>query len=480
MIPPAISKAASALIRKFRTLTARQWKIAGLIFLALMAAGPIWFIIYDIMGRKAWKDYEAAERARGVRLSLSDFAEPKVPDEQNFAALPIFTSKIQQRLPTFPRGYPGKIAQPEFGLQFQAGAWRTYFAKAGWIDTPSQDVASDLRLALVRYDDALIELTNGLQRPHCILPALYGPASYYVPYPYRSVIKSSIAVAGLRAHVSLLGGDSAAALRDLHLITGIRQRFATKELLSSLARDKVSEYEPAIIYEGLSRHAWNAEQLREIVELVQKNDPLKDLAYKIELKRALANHVCEGILTGNLWANAHISYHPETWIRSTKVLQKLPGIVRRNQLVANRHLAMLRDHVDLDAGIFRDGEGEERVNLDIRYYWIADSVVDLMRDTQVYLSSAAKLRLASTACALELYHLQHNAYPQSLVELVPDYLPAAPNEPTSQDSLIYYPTDDGRYRLYSRGADGEDDGGRIYRYGNRADYDLPWVAPVPR
>jgi len=487
VIPPVIRKVISFVIRKFRSVSERQWKIAGITFLALMAAGPIWFLVYDLLGRKAWRDYEASERTRGVKLYLTDFIEPTVPDEDNFAALPIFqnTLNIQQRLPDFPRGKSGEIAAPEIGLQFEAEIWRTYFAKAGWIDTPSKDIAGDLRLALVRYDDALNELADGLRRPHCSFPIAWAPNPYQTPYPYRLVVAQAISVAGLRGQVSALGGDGSAALRDLRLIAGIRQRLATKEVhLPSSARSRLAQYETAIIYEGLSRHAWSAEQLRQIIELLKTSDPLKNLAYEFEIRRAMANGACEWVLTGNIpTANDRLSYHPVTWFDNAKVLRTFPGIVRRNQLVANRHYAMLRGRIDLDSGTFQGGN-ETRLKVKSNYYRIALSLT-WGSDIRRCLTLAARSRLASTACALELYYGQHSAYPESLAHLVPRYLPAIPHEPTSKDSLIYYPTDDCRYCLYSRGMDGMDDGGKVdrknFRYErDRALRDIPWTAPPPR
>src|SRR5690606_6897021 len=63
-----------------------------------------------------------------------------------------------------------------------------------------------------------------------------------------------------------------------------------------------------------------------------------------------------------------------------------------------------------------------------------------------------------TAAALALYRLEHGEYPDTLSALVPDMLPAVPEDLFTTQPLLYRRTDDG-YLLYSAGLNGIDDGG---------------------
>ncbi|MEO7317979.1 MAG: hypothetical protein ABIZ56_03210, partial [Chthoniobacteraceae bacterium] len=38
---------------------------------------------------RRWQTYAEAARARGVKLLLTDFEQPEIPDAENFAALPM-------------------------------------------------------------------------------------------------------------------------------------------------------------------------------------------------------------------------------------------------------------------------------------------------------------------------------------------------------------------------------------------------------
>lgn len=63
------------------------------------------------------------------------------------------------------------------------------------------------------------------------------------------------------------------------------------------------------------------------------------------------------------------------------------------------------------------------------------------------------------ACALAAYHADHGRYPARLADLVPQYLPAVPEDIFSGQPVVYRPQKDG-YVLYSVGDNSKDDGGR--------------------
>jgi len=70
----------------------------------------------------------------------------------------------------------------------------------------------------------------------------------------------------------------------------------------------------------------------------------------------------------------------------------------------------------------------------------------------------AHLRLLMLELAIRCHQLERTNQPQSLGELVPSYLKAAPLDPFSNRPFIYRPEGTG-FKLYSVGPDGKDDGG---------------------
>lgn len=85
----------------------------------------------------------------------------------------------------------------------------------------------------------------------------------------------------------------------------------------------------------------------------------------------------------------------------------------------------------------------------------------------------AMRRMAATALAIRLFELDHGTRPASLAELVPEYLPDPPRDPfaPNDEPLGYVPAGP-RPRVYSRGEDGRDDGGKFgYRESGLVDPD---------
>ena len=74
------------------------------------------------------------------------------------------------------------------------------------------------------------------------------------------------------------------------------------------------------------------------------------------------------------------------------------------------------------------------------------------------LHNEAQKRLLIGKLAIRCYQIERGELPGNLADLVPEYLPAVPQDPLSEGPLIYRQTGDG-YLLYSVGRDRVDDGG---------------------
>ena len=64
-----------------------------------------------------------------------------------------------------------------------------------------------------------------------------------------------------------------------------------------------------------------------------------------------------------------------------------------------------------------------------------------------------------TAIALERHRLKHGHYPDTLAQLIPDYLTQIPQDPMDGCPLRYRLNPDGTFTLWSAGFDGQDNGG---------------------
>jgi hypothetical protein len=97
-----------------------------------------------------------------------------------------------------------------------------------------------------------------------------------------------------------------------------------------------------------------------------------------------------------------------------------------------------------------------------KLYLLANLLIpSIERAANVHFRSQADRRLAATALAIMLYRADHEgAFPKSLEELVPKYLPAVPADPLAKPGVpIGYVADADRPRIYSVGENGVDNGG---------------------
>jgi hypothetical protein len=88
----------------------------------------------------------------------------------------------------------------------------------------------------------------------------------------------------------------------------------------------------------------------------------------------------------------------------------------------------------------------------------------------------ARLRLLMTELALRSHHAKHGAPPAQLTQLVPQYLSRVPQDPFSNQPLVYRPQGT-NWLLYSVGPDRKDDGGAPAGRGTaKGDlfFDSPW------
>src|SRR5262249_43220542 len=74
--------------------------------------------------------------------------------------------------------------------------------------------------------------------------------------------------------------------------------------------------------------------------------------------------------------------------------------------------------------------------------------------------TGAEFRCAVVAMAVERYRLAHGHWPESLSELLPEYLRSIPKDPFDGAELRYLDFDEGVV-IYSVGPDGVDNGGNI-------------------
>jgi hypothetical protein len=285
-------------------------------------------------------------------------------------------------------------------------------------------------------------------------------------------LSSAVHLLSLRASAQLAQGQAAAAFQDvmlaLRLTTMVKESaFASQQW----HRWGMMRFCLQPIWEGVTAHRWNDEQLAALQKELAALDLLADyrLAVRGETRTMMClcdeiQALCEGRpselskrgspdLNERFWTWVVKTFYPVGWLYQDKV-----WLYRFYQ----RHADPL-ETAALPNQDSRARAAERRTMTDP----IMASVMQ-PRLLGVFGESAAGalmlqtfLHLARTACALERFHAAQGRYPATLEALQPKYLPQVPDEVFAGpgQKLKYVPTPGAGFRLYSIGLHRIDDGG---------------------
>jgi hypothetical protein len=174
--------------RWWRHWLLKTFAISALL-LVLIVVG--FYVVERELGERAWRNYQAKAVERGVKLRIEDYEPPAVPDEENYAAAPIFQklfatpnggkeTEMLFRLPDPPRG---RLNDPEPGALDLTG-WQKVFVRARWIPSAGDNPASDVLLALERVESPLSDVRLASARPKSRWPVKWssGPGAQFSHY----------------------------------------------------------------------------------------------------------------------------------------------------------------------------------------------------------------------------------------------------------------------------------------------------------
>ena len=123
--------------------------------LAIIALAVATHLFANWRAEVRWQNYCTAARARGVKLTLAEFAPPEIPDAENFAALPMFKTLFS--------GGPQPLelplvnnTRPDFGNAVKGEridwrAWQKFCKDARWIAETTDDAPRDVLRGLENY-----------------------------------------------------------------------------------------------------------------------------------------------------------------------------------------------------------------------------------------------------------------------------------------------------------------------------------------
>ncbi len=449
-----------------RTLRVLAYLACG--FALLLAA---FHLVENWRGQRAWETWKTQRLAKGDRYDWLNLAPPEVPDADNFAKEPMVEAVVTGHGPILKAFNWGacapKFANWRLGQREDAAAWATSYK------------APSIEAALAPWKHQLDELVMASGRPKCRLP---------VRYEYQDIVDDSMpSLLGFRAavralHLRAIGrihdGDSEGALRDTLAGLRIANHFGNEPILmSNLLSKALSGITMQSVWEGLSSHAWNENQLVTVQTQLKSMDLVASHRLTMQGERTFSQQIVDAELRKPPWARAM----DESWgmnasgevgpriSRAISHLLFLPkGWLYQNMLGTDRFYAEVYlpaldpEHHRIDLASLRRGMMAREAGGSTPYDWTGDMAVESVSWTAsrtAYHQNA--IDEAIIACALERYRLVHGGYPKTVNELTPTYLQKMPCDLLTGEPLHYRLEADGSFTLYSVGLDGQDDGGQV-------------------
>ena len=414
-----------------------------------------------------WQRYCAAARARGVKLTLAEFAPPEIPDAENFAALPMFRAagsslRSSMDLPKNSLSF----GDARTGERTDWQAWQKLFKDSGWLTETTEEPARDVLRGLEHYAPQFKEWSEWKTRPHCRFS--YDYSSGVGPRLPMSMFIHAAKLFDLRLRAHLAVHESAAALADFQ--DGLQAYRALQDepmLLSAMLRICVLSLTLPGVADGLKDRAWSDDELRQIESELAKVRVWQDYRMAFSSERGFANWygdlLADPASRGRVIA---LMGGPGSAPSATPLTYVPRRVYRDNQLRQNQNFDELIARVSEDGSRF-DPDGpnpSSPVNLrgpfDYYYFFmfrISTRISQSSRNEFVFAQTI--LDQARLAIALERWRLARGAYPETLAELVPDFIAAVPVDTYSRKSMLYRRQDGGTFLLYGVGQNRTDDGG---------------------
>ncbi len=409
------------------------------------------FVEEGIRGRSAWHSYLKDANARHVKVDLAEFIPPPVPDERNFAAIPLFQNAFANpgtmtllRIPDV-----SGAKKPGFGNRLKGelpnlAAWQAYFVQAKYLSTAGTDPAADVLQALEHYAPQWEELRLASARPECQFPVRYQDG-VYAAMPHLTPFDGATQIVLLRMIAHLAQGDSASAYEDFRV--GIRLYTALEKeptLIAGMIRLMALARLENCVWAGLAQHKWAAQDLEKITADFTRLRLMDDYALTIGSERGFNNMIYEQLVrTGTTGippllqlVNANQPSKPSIAAKFISGLMPT-GWLRLSQARTNRYFDEMLNRVSQDPPRIYPERPEPSLpaNLSqvgivertryILFFTLVPALSDIERKYAYAQTTADQTRIA---CALERHRLAHGSFPASLDALVPDYLSALPRD----------------------------------------------------
>jgi hypothetical protein len=468
-------------------------------FLVLITLIALAWAIENARGYHAWKKYRKEWEARGEVFEMAKLIPPEVPDEKNFAMTPLLkplfqytigsnsmvwmdTNGLERLEHTGPelevrnRTNNLSLGNVEQGTFADLATCADYYrgnTNFPQVADEHSGAAQVILTALKKFAPEISELKEAAHsRPYSRFPVHYTEEPYWnILLRHLAHIKGLTQLTQMRAVAELELGDNESALADLKLGMRVADSIQGEPLLiSDMVRAAATSINAQTVREGLVRHRWTPDQLKELEAYYAQLDFLHDYKTAMRGERAF----CLGgidYMRRKGWkaASMQVSDEKSGQMMDSGPLWILPsGWCYQNMLNVSRfHQQFTLPAVDENARrvnpqLTKEGitwvNSQQRGPYNIFLLMLAPAL-----DKAVLHSARAQTLVDETrvACALARYRLEKGTLPEALSALTPEFLKSVPADLFDGQPLRYRREQDGSYHLYSIGWNEKDDGGEM-------------------
>jgi hypothetical protein len=434
---------------------------------------------------------------------------PAVPDEQNFGAIDLLdgiadaefqkTPEWQQRVTLLNQlcfdtakvdsSLPLEIPSGSYltsRRKWQAQEWAAFHREQKFfpMPPPSGDDAKDLLTAMSAAEPLMKQMVQALDRPFTQLTPSWsereieGPVVAY-PSEHTSLVMHIPRFLGMHSEAALAAGRVQAATDDVRVMLRFSElAHSDGRLIDGLIG--VTNLLSALnnIWSLLQSHKCDTAQLKQIAEALRRIDPS---AMLLHCKRGEQGAAMEW----QKWSEGHPKEALEMARETQSTHRNVHSLLGKSLYYCADHFAPNWYYQSQTTDSFRRilvysirplrGQGlaaclmseEQEIAETKKRSWAHrfrmfdsdQSFRSFATITAHFATASIRRDQALIACALEQYHLQHQAYPDHLTQLVPSLLPSVPTDLYDGNPMRYAPSKTGRYRVWSIGPDGIDNGG---------------------
>ena len=484
------------------------WRTARRVLVSFAVIATMVALFYaeeDFRGKRAWDEYRRELEARGEQLDWKAIIPKPVPDDQNFAAIPLiqswfvrsnafnsdfwrqdnygrvsdFISSSQAKKDGGSRHFTDLVA---WGMAFDAirsGKFSpSQWLESGQLDRESRAKAVPAVLEGLKTNEVIFaELRAASQRPYSRYPVDYDvPDPAEILLPHLNKVRAVCRRLSLKACAELALGQSEDALEDVKLMLYMDDSVRNDStLISYLVRVACLEHAVQPVWEGLAEHRWSDVQLQELQARLQQFDFVADLKPALNAERGWGIGIIEFVKnrgklseltepTGSPQAspaNLISKMVPSGWYYQEELnYGRLFEIELKGSFDATKkRVSPSRIAVgerEVDRALFARPFSAVFIHHRLMARMLLPALGKVPRRGATAQTAADQ---AALACALERYRLANGRFPETLDAFVPRFASQLPHDVITGEPYKYHRTADGQFLVYSVGWNEKDDGG---------------------